>query len=155
MISKTFVLAALTAALFSFSTKTSLVSPTGGEGFEIYLNGKVVMQSFGKAIHTAKTLQLGKASPNDKLTVSYHHCGQAGKKRVLTIKDAQENIIKEWRFSDAKTGVSDMSCRVQDIISLKKGNNHIFKLYYSSAEISNGRMLASVVFDKTELALHK
>lgn len=148
IITKTIAGVAIAAALLSFSAKSPFNSPSGGEGFEIYLNGKVVMQSFGKEINTAKTLQLGQASPTDKLTVSYHHCGQAGKKRMLTIKDAQEKTIKEWRFTDTKNGISDMSCQVRDIIILKKGSNQVLKLYYSSAEVPNGRMLASVVFDK-------
>ena len=154
-ISKTVAVVAITAALFSFSTKSPLGSPAGGEGFEILLNGKMVLQSFGKSLNSVKTLQLSEASANDKLTIRYHHCGKVGKNRIVTIKDGQDNLVKTWRFKDAQTAVSDMSCNVQDIISLKKGSNRVFKLYYSSSELPAGRMLVSVVFDKTDVAIRK
>lgn len=154
-ISKSIAVVAMAATLLSFSTKSTLSSPAGGEGFEIMLNGKVVLQSFGKALNSAKTLQLSEALPNDKLTIRYHHCGKAGKNRIVTIKDGQDNLVKTWRFKDAQTSIGDMSCNVRDIISLKKGSNRVFKLYYSSSELPAGRMLVSVVFDKTDLALRK
>lgn len=149
IISKTFALVAVAATLLSFSPNF------GGEGFEISLNGKVVLQRFGKNMDDVKTLQLSQASPNDKLTIKYHHCGKVGKNRIVTIKDAQDQLIKTWRFKDVETAVGGMSCSVQDIISLKKGSNNVFKLYYSSSELPGGRLLTSVVFDKNALTARK
>jgi len=63
----------------------------------------------------------------------------------LTVKDSQDKMLKEIRFADVNVPVSGMSCKVKDIISLKKGNNNILKLYYSSTELPNGRLLASIV----------
>jgi hypothetical protein len=141
IISKTFALVAIAATLLSFSSN----SPSGGEGFEISLNGKVVLQQFGKDMDKVKTLQLSAASPNDKITIRYHHCGRVGKNRIVTIKDGQNNLVKEWRFKDVQTALGDMSCNVRDLISLKKGDNSVLNLYYSSSELPNGRQLASVV----------
>ena len=149
IISKTLMLVAIAATLLSFSSKLSPASPVGGEGFEISLNGKIVLQQFGKDMENVKTLQLSSASANDKLTIRYHHCGKVGKNRIVTIKDEQNKLIKEWRFNDASTALGDMSCSVQDIISLKKGSNNIFKIYYSSSELPNGRQLASVIVANT------
>ena len=149
IIGKTFALVAVAATLLSFSPNF------GGEGFEISLNGKIVLQRFGKNMDDVKTLQLNPASPNDKLTIRYHHCGKVGKNRTVTIKDAQDQLIKTWRFKDVETAVGGMSCSVQDIISLKKGNNNVFKLYYSSSELPGGRLLTSVIFDKNLLAARK
>jgi len=50
----------LCTALFSFS------SGSGGEGFEIYLNNKVVLQQFGNNMNTVKTLKLDQAAPMTK-----------------------------------------------------------------------------------------
>ncbi len=75
-INKTVSLVAIAATLLSFT------SNFGGEGFEISLNGKVVLQQFGKDMAVVKTLQLIAASPNDKLTIRYHHCGNVGKNRI-------------------------------------------------------------------------
>lgn len=138
IISKAMVLVAIAATLLSFS------SNFGGEGFEISLNGKLLLQQFGKDLNTVKTLQINPGSPNDQLTIRYHHCGRVGKNRVVTIKDAQDKLVKEWRFADAASALSDMSCPVKEIVGNKKGNT-VFKLYYSSTELPNGRQLASVV----------
>lgn len=142
IISKTFALVAIAATLFSFTT----TSPAGGEGFEIYVNGKVALQRFGKEVEHVKTLQLNPASPNDKLTIRYYHCGQAGKNRYVTIKNAENNPLKVWRYKDASAPVSDMSCTVNDLVSLHKGSSGGLKIYYSSSQLPQGRQLAEIVF---------
>ncbi len=145
IISKATMLLITTAALLSFSPKF------GGEGFEILLDGKVVLQQFGKDINNVKNLQLKANSPNDKLTIKYYHCGRVGKNRTVTIKDGQDKLLKEWRFRDVATPVSDMSCNVKDILDLQRKNNKIFKIFYSSTELPNGRQLVSVVMDNNSV----
>ena len=149
IIGKTLALVAVAATLLSFAPNF------GGEGFEISLNGKVVLQRFGKEINEVKTLQLNTALPKDMLTIRYHHCGKAGKNRIVTIKDAQDQLIKTWKFNDSKTIPGDIGCSVQDILNLKKGSNNVFKLYYSSSELPQGRLLTSIDFDKNLLAARK
>ncbi len=146
IISKAMMLVATAAALLSFS------SNFGGEGFEISLNGKLLLQQFGKDLNTVKTLQLNQGLPDDRLIIRYYHCGRVGKNRVVIIKDAQDKLIKEWRFNDASSAVSAMSCPVKEIMGLKKNNNAVFKLYYSSSELPNGRQLASIVTNNTLVA---
>lgn len=118
--------------LFSFS------SMPGGEGFEVFLNNKVVLQQFGTNMNTIKTLNLDQASASDELSIIYHHCGQMGKNRVVTIKDGQNNTLKKWSFKDEG---NRMTCKVKDILNLQKGNT-VLKLYYSSSELPEGRQLA-------------
>lgn len=149
IIGKTFALVAIAATLLSFTTNF------GGEGFEIFLNGKVVLQQFGKDIDKVNTLQLNSASPGDKLTIRYYHCGRVGKNRVVTIKDGQDKLVKEWHFKDAQTAVGDIGWTVQDILNLKKAGNNIFKIYYSSTELPQGRMLTSVVVGNNLVAARK
>jgi hypothetical protein len=143
LFSKTMALSVLCAALFSFSPKP------GGEGFEIYLNNKVVVQQYGQDINTVKSLQLSHASPDDKLTVKYHHCGRVGKNRVITIRDGQNNTLKEFRYNDATTPVSAMEIKLKEILNIKKTST--LKLYYTSSELPNGRMLASLNTTNTTL----
>lgn len=138
MISKAMMLVALAAALLSFSPRF------GGEGFEILLNGKVLLQQFGKDLNTVKSLQLSQVSANDKLTIRYHHCGNVGKNRVVTIKDGQDRVLKQWRYKDSESRVAEMQCSTQDIITLRKAGTNVFKIYYSSSELPGGRMLASI-----------
>ncbi len=130
---------ALAAMLFSFSNKV------GGEGFEIYLNNKVVLQQFGNEMKVVKTLRLDQSNENDELSVRYHHCGKVGKNRVITIKDGNDNVLKQWKFSDASSASASMTCKVKDILALQKGKDKTIKLYYSSTELPQGRQLASIV----------
>jgi hypothetical protein len=147
IISKSLTIVTIAVTLLSFSTNPSKNHPFGGEGFEILLNGKVVMQQFGKDMNAVKNLRLSAASPGDKLTIRYHHCGQAGKNRIITVKDAQNKLLKEWRFNDVQRAAADMSCSMQDLLTLKNGGNNIFKIYYSSDELPAGRQLAFISFE--------
>ncbi|MGZ8557262.1 MAG: hypothetical protein ACXWWC_02970 [Chitinophagaceae bacterium] len=129
---------ALGAILFSFS------NGSGGEGFEIYLNNKVVLQQYGSDMNTVKTLKLDQAADNDQLSIRYHHCGRVGKDRTITIKDGQDNVLKQWKFTDVSDAAAGMSCKVKDILGLRNGKNTILKLYYSSSELPKGRLLTSI-----------
>jgi hypothetical protein len=131
--------AALCATLFSFSV------PKGGEGFEIYLNNQLVLKQYGNQMNDVKSLQLDQRYSNSQLTVKYWHCGKVGLDRVITLKDGQNKLLKEWRFANSVKVLDPMNCNVKEILSLKKGNVNTLKLYYSSSELPNGRLLASIV----------
>jgi len=136
-------LAAFFTTLFSFSVKP------GGEGFEIYLNNKLMLQQYGSQMDAVKSLQLNQRLSNDQLSIKYHHCGRVGKSRMITIKDGQNKILKEWRFADATDAGASMNCKVKDIVALQKGNTSQLKLYYSSTELPKGRLLASIILGTT------
>lgn len=138
IIGKSIAILAVAVTTLSFS------STFGGEGFQISLNGKVLLEQYGKDMDAVKNLELTKALPNDKITIRYYHCGRIGKNRVVTVKDINDKTVKEWRYRDPNAPVSDMSCSVQDFMGLKKKNN-VLKLYYSSSELPNGRQLATVI----------
>ena len=126
------------AILFSFSPGP------GGEGFEIYLNNKIVLQQFGRNMSAANTLKLDQAAANDEISVRYFHCGRVGKNRIIIIKDEQDNVLKQWKFSDSSDGADRMTCKLKDIISLKNGRGSTLKLYYSSSELPKERQLVSI-----------
>ena len=138
-ISKKLALTAICVTMFSF-----LPNP-GGEGFEISLNNKVVIQQYGSDMNNLKSLELSQVSSNEKLTIRNHHCGKIGRNRVVTIKDGQNKILKEFRYEDPATPVGAMSLTIQDILRLKKGTTTAMKLYYSSSELPGGRILATIV----------
>jgi hypothetical protein len=138
------LLLAIAPTLVSFS-------PYGGEGFEISLNGRVVIQRFGNDVNNTGSLQLNPASPNDKLTIKYYHCGRIGKHRTVTIKDGKDKIVKTLSFADSNEPVAGMSFYVKDILDLKKPGI-VLKLYYSSTELPKGRMLTSVSVGSNALA---
>lgn len=135
---KSLAVIGICSLLFSFS------SPRGGEGFQIFLNDKVVLQQFGNDMNVVKTLNLEQASASDEISVRYHHCGRIGKNRVITVKDDQNKILKTWKFSDASEAADRMTCKVKDIIGLKSSKSSVLKLYYSSSELAKERQLASI-----------
>lgn len=142
------LLIALSGMLFSFSVRTAeklfpCKSDFGGEGFEVYLNNKLVIQQFGEKINDVKSLQLDQSANNGQLAIRYFHCGQPGKSRVVTIKDEKNVVLKEWKFGDTKDAAAKLCCNVKDILALPKikaGNK--VNLYYTSSQLPNGRLLA-------------
>jgi hypothetical protein len=148
IISKSFAFVSVAATLLSFSPNGPQ-GPAGGEGFEILVNGKTVLQKYGNDMDKINVLELSKTSPTNKLTIRYYHCGRVGKNRTVTIKDGNDNTLKVWKFTDVATPVGDMSCTIQDLMNLQKNGNTSFKVYYSSSELPKGRQLVSVVLGST------
>jgi hypothetical protein len=130
----------VSAAITSFTTKP------GGEGFEIYLNSKLLLQRFGNELNSVQSVQLDQRYSTAQLSIKYHHCGKVGKSRYVAIKDAQNNLLKEWHFEDVKDAYAAMNFSVKDILAVQKGSRaNTVNLYYSSSELPKGRMLASIV----------
>ena len=138
----TLLLVTLSAPLFSSAPKF------GGEGFEVYINNKLVLQRFGDQLDIVKTISLTQYSPGDQITIKYHHCGRVGKSRTIVIKDAQNKVLKQWKYTDVAEPVAGMNCAVKDIISLENTST-VLNLYYSSTELPGGRLLASFTIDKS------
>ncbi|HRH58948.1 MAG TPA: hypothetical protein PL045_00120 [Chitinophagaceae bacterium] len=133
-------LAAFYIAVFSFSAKA------GGEGYSIYLNGKLMLfQNLAKPEANLTQLQFAKANYNDELVVYYYHCGQNGKGRSIALKDDKGKILKEWKFTDGAGNTAPMKIAVKELMDLQKKNpNASLALYYSSSQLPNGRMLAGL-----------
>lgn len=135
-----FAMTLLSASLFSFS-----FSP-GGDHFEVYLNKKLVFQQIVSQPGTLKTLALDQRNINDEVNVFYSHCGKIGNKRSISIKDGK-NVLKQWRFSDVGEN-KFMALSAQDILAFQNKNlNRKLNLYYSSEEIPDGKLLASIILD--------
>jgi hypothetical protein len=152
---KTIKSSVATAALLLLASFTffSFTANKGGEGFEIYLNSKLVLQQFGSQLDNVKSIQLDQKSLNDELTIKYHHCGQVGKNRSITIKDGKNKILKEFHFADVSKASAAMTCKVKDIVGLTKASGSIkLNLYYSSSELPKGRQLASLVVTPANMA---
>lgn len=130
---------AICAIMFSFTSERA-----GGEGFEIFLNNKPVLQQFGDEMKVIKTLKLDQSNENDQLTIRYYHCGKIGKNRTITLKNAGDKVLKEWKFTDVKLESASMTCNVKDILTLHQGKDKTIKLYYASTELPQGRQLASI-----------
>jgi len=117
----------------------------GGDSFEIWLNGKKVLQQFVHIAKGVQTLRLTSVSDKDELDIYYSHCGQTGKSRYITIKDDKERPLKVWKFADATGQNAAMSFKLKDILSLRKNKTDKLNLFYSSHELPDGRILATII----------
>ena len=137
--------------LLGISAVFSSFTPNkGGEGFEIYLNNKLVAQRFGNNMNVVTNIELSTVKGNDLLKVRYFHCGKAGKNRSILIKSGQ-TILKEWKFEDASQPATFMSLKVKEIFPLQKKGNGILYLYYSSSELTDSRVLAKISLDNRDM----
>jgi hypothetical protein len=129
---------------------TAFTKP-GGEGFEIYLNNKLVAQQFGDKMNQVPSIKIDRNSVNDKLTLKYYHCGQSGKNRLVLIKDNLDNTIKTYRYPDT-TPVTAMEIPLKDV--LVKNGISLIKIYYSSSLLPKGRTVLEMKTGNQELAAH-
>ena len=133
-----FMLVITSMVFFSFS------SPDGGDSFEIYVNNKLVVQRYLTQAKPTQTLNWNQGNYNDQVDIYYSHCGVSGKNRTIAVKDAQNKTLKSWEFADAASGHNNaMSCKVKDILSAGRNSNTLY-LYYSSRELPNGYLLATI-----------
>ena len=95
-------------------------------------------------MNTVQNLECSQSAATSRFIIKYYHCGKVAKSRIITIKDAQNKVLKEFNFADAKTPTGVIALDVKDVRNLKKGSSPL-KLFYSSSELPNGRLLASVV----------
>ena len=144
---KSIFLLGLSALLFSFSGNW------GGDSFQIYLNKKLVVKDYVHNSMGTKSFSMDKSTYDDEVEVYYSHCGQVGKNRAITIKDENNRLLKELHFADYSGKNSGMSFKVSDFVNWDKRNGvDQLNIYYSSNELTNGRLLASIVLGSASKA---
>jgi hypothetical protein len=137
---RSMLFALICLTLFSFSKKV------GGEHFEISLGDKVLIEQPVTRDATIKSIQLNESVSSETLNVTYSHCGVVGNNRALSITDEQNKVLKTWNYPDAGKGTyPSMSCRVKDILALKKNSNSRLNLVYSAKQLPDGKILAAIV----------
>jgi hypothetical protein len=128
---------------------SAFITPAGVgiDRYEVYLNDKLLLKEYAMKEVSLKSLQLGKASPDDKLTVYYIHCHgkAAGTGRSITVKDANGKKLKEWKFANAAGEKAGMVIMVKELLQLEKNNSGSqLTMYYASEELPGGQLLASL-----------
>jgi hypothetical protein len=146
---RSLVLVALCAILFSFTEKL------GGDSYTIYLNDRLLLKEYVHDIKNVKSISLSESSANDVLKINYSHCGKIGVARNISIKDAQNKILKTWTFQDVEgNALPTMSFKVKEIVALQKNKGTKLNLVYSSKELPGGRLLAAIeIPDDTKASL--
>ena len=123
----------------------SFTKVVGGEGYRIFVNNKLIAERFGDEMKNVLTITLTELKATDEISIRYFHCGQAGKKRHLSLRDEQKHVLKQWYFTDENYADASMSCPLKEIISTKRSNaSGELYLYYASDELPAGRLLATI-----------
>lgn len=130
----------LCAILFSFAPLP------GAHSVKVYLDSKLVIDQYVNFKSEAPKLTLDPPEKYAQLIVKYNECGRTVTGRVLTLKDAQDKVLKDWRYEGSSTGFSEsMACSIKDIIALKQKGSNTLKLYYSSKDFPEGHQVASLI----------
>ena len=128
----TISLLAISPVLISFS------SPRGGEGFEVYLDGKVIMQRFGQELNKPALLKLDNKSKTSEIKLRYYRCGATAKNKKIVLRSSANKWLKEWKLSDASDNT--MTCRVADLTV----NGSQLRLYFVSTDDPKGKLLTDI-----------
>jgi hypothetical protein len=120
----------------------------GGDSYSIYLNKKLLFKQNMHEPLTLQSLQLDKASLNDKLAIYYNQCNvpdKTGTGRSIVLKDTEGQKIKEWKFEDVNGSDNAMVIPVKDLIALqkKKGGSSLV-LFYIADNLQKEQKLASL-----------
>jgi hypothetical protein len=131
----TFFIAGISTLLFSFS------SLMGGDMFEIYVNNNLVVQQHIAETKTVKNLAWNEGNKISEIKIRYSHCGVAGKNRSIVIKNSQNQVLKKWQFSDSPD--QSMNFKIKDLSALQNSNTALY-IYYTSKELPDGMLLATI-----------
>lgn len=129
--------------LQSFSTNG------GGDYYKVLLNGRLVAEQYLTKPVALKALSLSSTNQNDKITVFFSHCGQAGRGRSITLKNENGKTLKEWKFNDSPS--EQMQVPVVEVLSASSRQNSVM-LYYASKEIPSGRQLITLNLSSIAMA---
>ena len=129
------------------SVTAPLAARDGGEMFEIYLNGKLLVRQYNPQSFTLQSLNLTEANVNDKLVIYYNHCGHPGKSRTIAIVDKAGNVLKKYNFGDGNSVQDGMSIPVKEFLALEKNNQGMqLAIHYTAKELPKGLTLSAVQF---------
>jgi hypothetical protein len=144
---KTVLVMFVTISFLNVAARHDINLRGGVDTYAIYLNDKLlVRQSLADPIDL-KSLPLTAANINDKLVIHYMQCNapsKVGKNRVITIRDADGRVVKEWRFKDADDSGSSMIIPVKDVLQLQQQAHGTLSFFYSADGLPKTQKLASV-----------
>ena len=127
------LLLAVIGGIWIFSSFT----PTrGGEGFEIFLDGKQIVRQFGNEGQKVQQVNLSSWPRGKELKIKYYHCGQPTQERQIRLRTRQNETLRTWRFANEKQAGSPMSIGIAELQTFRtsRGGNSWILSYQSINE---------------------
>ena len=119
----------------------------GLDYYELYIGKKLILKRAVNQPLNLENLPISQANSNEQLIIYYYQCNAPDKlagNRVITLKDANGNKIREWKFADAKGSNTGMSISVKELLQLQKANKNSLALFYSAEGKTKEEKLVSV-----------
>jgi hypothetical protein len=135
----------LLAILISFA---AVSAKAGGDGYEIYLNNKLILKQYQGQNLSLTSLVLSESNVNDKIVICYTRCNvpdKSGKSRSITLKDNNGNVLKVWTFNNLAEDKGSMSIPVREILELqKKSGEKPISIFYAAQDHAQTQILPSL-----------
>lgn len=135
------MLTLLFTAIFAVSAKAGL------DSYEIYLNNKLLIRQTVQGPIDLKNIPLGDAKATDNIVIRYSQCNapnKIGKNRSISIRDAEGNIVKEWKFKDSEGSNTDMTIPVKDLLEIQNQSKGSLSFHYTADGMQKTQKLASL-----------
>jgi hypothetical protein len=119
----------------------------GLDYYEIYIGKKLIFERALNQPLNLGNLPISQENSNEQLIIYYYQCNAPDKlasNRIITLKDAGGNTIKEWKFADAKGSNTGMVIPVKELLQLQKTSKNSLALFYSAEGKVQGEKLVSV-----------
>jgi hypothetical protein len=127
-------------------TAFASTAKAGLDYYEIYIGKKLILKRAVNQPLNLAALPISQANINDQLIIHYYQCNapdKLGSKRVITLKDANGNKVKEWKFADGSS--TGMAIPVKELVQLQKTDkDNMLDLFYSAEGRPGGEKLASI-----------
>jgi hypothetical protein len=139
----------LKACLFIVFCMTVFVgiARAGLDYYEIFIGKKLIFKRALNQPLKLESLPISQANSNEQLIIYYYQCNAPDKlasNRVITLKDANGNKIKKWKFADGKGSNTAMTIPVKELLQLQKASKNSLALFYSAEGKTHEEKLASV-----------
>jgi hypothetical protein len=139
----------LKASLFIVFCMTVFMgtAKAGLDYYELYIGKKLILKRALNQPLSLESLPITQANSNEQLIIYYYQCNAPDKlasNRVIILKDANGNKIKEWKFDNAKGSNTGMSISIKELLQLQKANKNSLALFYTAEGKTREEKLVSV-----------
>lgn len=141
-VSKSLLLVAFYFAAFAGTAKAGL------DYYSIYIGKKLVFTRAVNKTLSLENLPISETDMNEQLVIEYYQCNipdKTGKNRSISLRDDNGNVIKQWKFADARDGNTKMTIPVKELMQVAKSSKaKSLSLYYAANGKTKDEQLAFI-----------